>query len=131
MNQEIIEFWKRNHTPIGRMIQNADYHRVKPADIEKAAEIIYYEILEVLENVPDVKWHMTRRSHETLMSTYNQLRPIYLGQNVYTVAKQVAGNGYTTALEDALGKIEDLEAKLEKRTLRYKWNKWLHTGKWR
>ena len=89
MRKEIIEFWRQNKTPIGLMRQKARNHNVKPQQVEIAAQIVFEEVKEIIENVPEISWHMNGSQLERIILLQNHLRPNVLGWRVFTVAKFV------------------------------------------
>ena len=135
MNQEIIDFWQRNNTPIGLMVQNAPKHGVTAKQVERAAQIVYEEAQEIIENVPELKPYMgfytfngkkrertlvTSKSYEKTWLFRNQLKKNMLGWRVFIVAKSVKAKAYDSELVTARKQIRVLEDKLEKKGLWYR-----------
>ena len=120
MNQEIIEFWQRNNTPIGLMVQNAPKHGVTAEQVELAAALVYREVQEIVENVPEIKPGMNGKEYEKVILLRNQLKKNMLGWRVFIVAKSIKAHSYDGELAKSKKRIEILEKKLEKKGFWYR-----------
>ena len=89
MNREVEKFWQRNNTPIRLMMQKAWKHGVKPKQVEAAAHIVYEEVQELIENVPEIKLGLNGKHLEKIILLRNHLKPNVLGWRVFQVAKFV------------------------------------------
>jgi hypothetical protein len=90
MMQEIVEFWQRNKTPVGRMVYVGETRRgLKREQIEIAAQEIYWEANELLENLPELRGDMGVRTREKIILMRNSLEPARLARKVYEYAQNV------------------------------------------
>lgn len=127
MKKEVIEFWQKEDIPVSRMISRAPDYRLQPQQIERGAEIVYYELLELIENIPEQKpWmgYFEKNRNGTarwvqskgvtkLVAFRNHFRPTHLGRRVYEIAKYIKGNGYNTQVRKMEEEILILKAELE------------------
>jgi len=130
MNQEIIEFWQRNKTPIGLMVQNARLHGVTPQQVERAAQIVYEEAQEIIFNGPESYIHTNGNDVARIVLFRNMLKPNRLGWRVFIVAKSLRAAEYDTELAQSKRKVKELETKIEKKKLSYRFKQWFKTIKW-
>ena len=117
ISKELIEFWQRNNTPIGLMVQKGRSHGVKRQQVERAAQLVYEEAQEIVENVPEIKPWTNGAEYARVILFRNQLKRNMLGWRVYMVAKSVLAATYDSELSKSKNKIEKLEERLVKRTL--------------
>jgi len=71
--REIYEFWARNKTPVGLMVQRARQHGVSEQQVEAAARIVFEEVKDIIENVPEIKLYMNGKELERVILFRNML----------------------------------------------------------
>ena len=130
MNQEIIEFWQRNKTPIGLMVQNAGAHGVTAQQVERAAQIVYEESQEIIFNVPEIYVHTNGNELAKIILFRNMLKRNRLGWRVFIVAKCIKATAYDSELAQSKRKVEELKTRIEKSSLSYRFKQWFKTIKW-
>jgi len=130
MNLEIIEFWQRNKTPIGLMVQSAKRDGITPQQVERAAQIVYEEVQEIIYNVPELYIYTNGNDYKRIILLRNHLKPNRLGWRVHEVAKSVRASDYDSELAQSKKRIKQLEEKIEKKAFIYRFKQWFKTIKW-
>jgi hypothetical protein len=130
MDAEIIEFWQRNKTPIGLMVQSSRPYGITPQQVERAAQIVYEEVQEIIYNVPEIYPYTNGTEYARIILLRNHLKPNRLGWRVHDVAKRVKATDYDSELMRSKKRIRELEDKIEKKSIRHRFRQWLKNINW-
>lgn len=115
MKKDVVEFWRRNKTPIGLMVQRGRGNGLKAQQIERAALIVFEEVEDIVANLSEIKPYMNGRHLEKVILLRNQLKPNMLGWRVFIIAKHIKASQYDTELTQSKAKVKKLEKALEKK----------------
>ncbi len=130
MDREILDFWKDRNLPVGLMVQKVGKWGVTRAQVERAAELVFEEAWEIVENVPEIYPYTTDDEYRHIILFRNMLKPNHLGWRVNVVSKSISAKDYEDELTRSKKYVVELEESIEKGTLRYRLGKWWQGINW-